>query len=114
MKVLEAILKGERISVQITEKFNMEIDFTTDDFKSLLFYMGLLTIVKGLYFEYFIKMLEKAANFRIDTDEVQNALEEIALEGSNKKFVNIVKNILSELSKRDFIKFDEKYIKVSR
>jgi len=128
MKVLEDILKGERISAQITEKFNMEIDFTTDDFKSLLFYMGLLTIdkevlgtinlkvpnyvIKGLYFEYYLKKLEEAANFRIDTDEVKSALEEIALYGSNKKFVNVIENVLSELSKRDFIKFDEKYIKV--
>ena len=128
MKVLDAILKGERISVQITEKFNMEIDFTTDDFKSLLFYMGLLTIdkevlgaidlkvpnyvIKGLYFEYYLKKLEEAANFRVDTGEVQIALEEIALYGSNKKFINIVESVLSELSKRDFIKFDEKYIKV--
>jgi len=47
----------------------MEKDFTTDDFKSLLFYLGLLTIdkrvlsftklkvpnyaIKGLYFGYF-------------------------------------------------------------
>jgi len=128
MKVLDAILKGESILVQITEKFNLEIDFTTDDFKSLLFYMGLLTIdkdvlgtielkvpnyvIKGLYFEYFLKSLEENINCRIDTSAVQYALREIALKGSNKEFIKIIEDVLSALSKRDFIKFDEKYIKV--
>jgi Holliday junction resolvase-like predicted endonuclease len=128
MKILDSILKGEQISAQMTENFNMEIDFTTNDFISLLFYMGLLTIdkveggmpefkvpnyvIKGLYFEYFLKKLEENINCSIDTLDLQYAIKDIAVNGSNKKFVKIIEDILSALSKRDFIKFDEKYIKL--
>jgi len=128
MEVLNQIINGEEISASITRQFSMEKDFTKDDFKSLLFYMGLLTIdkevlgrvrlkvpnyvIKGLYFEYFLKKLNEDANCKIDADEIQDAIEQIALEGSNTKFIKLIEDAVSELSKRDFIKFDEKYIKV--
>jgi hypothetical protein len=44
MEVLGKILAEEKIIAQITNQFSMEKDFTADDFKSLLYYLGLLTI----------------------------------------------------------------------
>ena len=38
--------------------------------------------------------------------------EQIALEGKIDKLVEILQTYLSNLSNRDFIKFDEKYIKL--
>jgi hypothetical protein len=128
MKVLDAIVSGEDIPVELTEKFNMEKDFTADDFKSLLFYMGLLTIdkeelgsillkvpnhaIKGLYFDYFTQALEGEAKYRIATSDVKNAVNDIAVKGSNERFINLIEGFLSALSNRDYIKFDEKYIKL--
>ena len=43
-KILEDILKGEEITARITSQFNLERRFNDEDFKSLLFYLGLLTI----------------------------------------------------------------------
>lgn len=128
MEVLEKILNDEEIIAQITGQFSMEKDFTTDDFKSLLFYLGLLTIdksvlsftklkvpnyvIKGLYFAYFEKKIREAANYDIDTVEISSAVSQIALEGKNDKFISVIESTLQKLSNRDYISFDEKYIKL--
>jgi hypothetical protein len=128
MEVLEKILNGEEIIAQITRQFRMEQAFTTDDFKSLLFYLGLLTIdkrvlsftklkvpnyaIKGLYFGYFEKKIREAINYEIDTVEISSAVSQIALDGKNDKFISVIENTLHKLSNRDYINFDEKYIKL--
>jgi hypothetical protein len=128
MEVLEKILNGEEIVAQITRQFSMEKDFTTDDFKSLLFYLGLLTIdkrilsfaklkvpnyvIKGLYIGYFEKKVREAIDYEIDTVEISNAVSQIALDGKNNKFISVIENTLHKLSNRDYINFDEKYIKL--
>ena len=128
MDVLEKILNGEEVVAQITRQFSMEKDFTTDDFKSLLFYLGLLTIdkrvlsftklkvpnyvIKGLYFGYFEKKIRETINYEIDTVEISSAVSQIALDGKNDKFISVIERTLHKLSNRDYISFDEKYIKL--
>jgi hypothetical protein len=125
-RVLEAILKGETISTAITEQFSMERDFTEADLKSLLFYMGLLTIdrpaagrvrlkvpnevMKGLYFEYFIKHLGDAVKYSINTDAIEDAIEDIAVKGSNERFVGLTEELLYALSDREYLQFNETHI----
>ncbi len=74
-KIIEKILKNEELVGEITTQFNLERDFYEEDFLSLLFYLGFLTIdeeelmdviykvpneaVKGIYFDYFAKKLEE-------------------------------------------------------
>ena len=78
-KTLEDILKGEEIIARITSQFNLERKFNSEDFISLLFYLGLLTIkgedfgdailgtpnntIKELYFDFYAKRLEEESNF---------------------------------------------------
>ena len=66
-------LPKEELVGEITTQFNLERDFYEEDFLSLLFYLGFLTIdeeelmdviykvpneaVKGIYFDYFAKKL---------------------------------------------------------
>lgn len=126
--VLKDILEGKKIRCRITEGFSLEKDFSQDDFKSLLFYIGMLTIdrelldrvilkvpnyaIKGLYFNYFAKKLSESTNYEIDVTEIEDAVTEIALEGKNASLVKIVEKTLNKMSNRDFIKFDEKYVKL--
>lgn len=102
MTVLEKILNDEEITVQLTKQFSMEKEFTSDDFTSLLFYLGLLTIsgkelsrlklkipnyaIKGLYFDFFVKKIREISDYEIDTAEISNAVTSIALEGKNELF----------------------------
>lgn len=127
-EVLEQILNDEDLRCTLTESFSLEKRFTKDDFKSLLFYMGLLTIkepllnrvilkvpnyvIKGLYFDYFSDKLVELTDYEIDITEIEDAISEIALDGNNKAIVKIVEKTLNKLSNRDYIGFDEKYVKL--
>jgi hypothetical protein len=79
----------------LTSGFNIASDITMNArFNEM---MGLLTIdrseagrvrlkvpnevMKGLYFEYFIKHLADAAKYRINTDAIEDAIEDIATKG---------------------------------
>ena len=127
-KVLDSILKGERITASITSQFSLEKDFDEDDFKSLLFYLGLLTIdkprisrvilktpnyvIKSLYYDFFAKKLRENIDYELSVSEIKEALEDIALDGDNTRLVKVVEKTLNKLSNRDYITFNEKYIKL--
>lgn len=128
LKILEEIINGKEQSTLITTEFSLAKDFTRDDFNSLLFYLGFLTIkegvlntsklvvpnyvIKELYFDFFGKMLAENADYNLDVADVRDSIEEYALKGEINKFLNIVTMMLNKLSNRDYIRFDEKYIKV--
>jgi len=128
MKILEEIIHGKEQSTFITAEFSLAKDFTRDDFCLLLFYLGFLTInegvlnasklivpnyvIKELYFDFFGKILRETANYDIDVADIRDSIGELALNGEINKFLNIVTTTLNKLSNRDYIKFDEKYIKV--
>ena len=95
---------------------------------SMLYYLGYLTIsgelvgipeltipnkvMKEIYADYFMQMMDKEAEFRIDNNANQEILIQLAKEGRIDKIVEILKIYLNNLSNRDLIKFDEKYIKL--
>ena len=129
IEILKQIVKGEDIEVKIVEKFTLGNKFGRDDFKSLLFYMGFLTIkridefgslylgipnyvIKELYYEYFEKLIEEHTKYNIDNSDIREAIKELAKDGKIDKLVKLVEDTLHRLSNRDFIKFDEKYVKV--
>lgn len=128
MAVLKKILNEEEVITQMTKQFSMEKDFTQDDFKSLLFYLGLLTIdepildsvklvtpnyvIKSLYFQYYAKKLNEEMDYEIDTSQIKEGLRQIALDGKNDIFIALVEKTLRKLSNRDYISFDEKYVKL--
>ena len=127
-KILEDILKGEEITARITSQFNLERRFNDEDFKSLLFYLGLLTIkgedfgdaildtpnnvIREIYFDFYAKRLEEESDFELNTKEVKDAIKDIAKNGNNLKLVEIVEKTLNKLSNRDYITFNEKYVKL--
>lgn len=126
--ILKKTISGEGVITNITEKFNPEVEFGEKEFISMLFYLGYLTIVgeklekpelnipnkimKELYSDYFVDTLTRKTNLRIDESDYNKMLEEIAFEGRIDTLVNLVQKYLSNLSNRDFQRFDEKYIKL--
>ena len=127
-KIIEKTVAGEGIIGEITEKFNPAMDFTEKDLVSMLFYLGYLTItgeefgmpelkipnkvMKEIYSDYFIQILNKNANIQITEGEYTEILREIALEGKINKLTGLAQKYLENLSNRDYIKFDEKYVKL--
>ena len=127
-KVIEKTVAGEGIVSEITEKFNPAIEFTEKDLISMLYYLGYLTIageefekpelkipnkiMKEIYSSYFLEILKQETELQINESEYNEILREIAIEGKIDKIVELVEKYLKNLSNRDFVKFDEKYIKL--
>lgn len=129
MEILKDLIKGDDIFVTVSDKFNIEHSFKTDDFKSLLFYMGFITIkrvgdygeifmnvpnyvIKEIYFDYFQVLIERETDYEIDNSNVREAIIQIAANGKPDKLIKLTEDTLKRLSNRDFIRFDEKYVKV--
>jgi hypothetical protein len=126
-ELLDKLVKTGSINFSLTRIFNMESNFTQDDFLSLLFYMGMLTIkevknmrwrfevpnyvIKKLYFEYFTSIfLEKTrfANTRIPLDD---AIDNLVNNANPAPFFQVVSHILTENhSNRDEMVYGEKHL----
>ena len=126
-RVIEKTISGEGIVGEITQKFNPAIEFTEKDLISMLYYLGYLTIedevvgypklsipnkvMKEIYSEYFLKILKQEMKVDVNEDYTQIAAQ-IALEGKIDKILELLKEYLQNLSNRDYMRFDEKYIKL--
>ena len=126
-EILEKTISGEGIASEITEKFNPAIEFTEKDMISMLYYLGYLTIIgeefgypklgipnivmKEIYSDYFIKAIKKVIKVNINEDYVQ-ITKEIAQDGKIDKILELLKTYINNLSNRDLVKFDEKYVKL--
>ena len=127
-EIIEKTVSGEGILSEITQKFNPAMEFTDMDLVSMLYYLGYLTIVKEelgmpelkvpnkvmreIYSDYFIKLIDDEAQMSIDNDEYTEILRQLALEGQIDKIVEILQKYLKNLSNRDYQRFDEKYVKL--
>ena len=128
LDIIEKTVSGEGILTDIVQKFNPAIDFTERELVSMLYYLGYLTIdkellgraelkvpnkvMKEIYSEYFLKILDEETNLRIEENEYNEILQEVALEGKIDKAVGLLQKYLSNLSNRDYQRFDEKYVKL--
>ena len=111
----------------MTDKFNLAMDITKKDVLSILFYFGYCTIkevklglkpsycipnyvMAGVYNEYFIQLLAREG-IKIDTTKVDEAIDQIALEGKIDKLCVLVEEYLSYIGNISWQKYDEKYVK---
>ena len=121
LEILQKTVQGEPIVSNIVEKFNPAIEFNETDMISMLYYLGYLTIsgedlgmpeltipnkvMKEIYADYFMQLMNQEADFRIDNARNQENLRKIAREGkidkmvetliSKKKQENKLKDILN-------------------
>ena len=127
IEILEKIVAGENVESELTEKFNCEIKFGEKELISLLYYLGYLTIknkdlgilqfgipneiIKLIYVEYFMKYIKEKAEIE---EEIKKGdiTREILLEGKIDKVIETLQQYLTNLSNRDYQRFNEKYIKV--
>lgn len=125
--IIEKTIEGIPVLSEITEKFNVEIGFGEKELISMLFYLGYLTIIgeevgypklkipnkimRELYSDYFLEVLGRNVDIRIDNQYTEIAAE-MATEGKIDKIIELEQRYLTNLSNRDFQRFDEKYIKL--
>ena len=121
----ELVIEGETAG-RIKERYELEDGFGADDFLTLLFSLGFITlksramgryifqipnyVIRQLYFEYFRHELDRRARLGINSRELDNALYELGL-GKIEKFVKEVDRVIKQMSNRDFRQFEEKHFK---
>jgi hypothetical protein len=126
---LEEIILNEQVTTQIVSRFSFERMYDKEYFVSLLFYMGLLTmqgpkegfvelgipnyVIKTVFWSYFGKILQEKTGmeYRL-VEKLSSCVREMAYRGKIQPFVDFIGELLSALSRRDLMEFDEKYIKL--
>ncbi len=123
------VIREEKIKATLVKRFSFDLMYDQKYFTSLLFYMGFLTfmyeereltymgipnyVIKTVFWEYFRELLHKDYTLEIDTGRIETAISAMAFDGEVTPFIDLIREkVLSALSRRDYIKFDEKYIKV--
>lgn len=129
IRVIRDIISGDEVSARLTPQFSMEKAFSRDDFISLLFYLGLITIknaipgevtltipnyvIRGLYYDFFIQVIAEEGSGVIEHERIREAVRELGFEGRCTMLVQLIEELLHGFSNRDFIGFDERYIKIA-
>lgn len=128
MKIIENLIFKNTVSSLITEQFSFEKNFSDSDFISLLYYLGLLTIkdsigslmnlsfpnyvIRSLYWDFFTDMLTEDSEIQNGDLQITEAMKELGFNNNIEPFIKLIETTLKSLSNRDFIKFDEKYVKI--
>ena len=126
-EILKDIVKGNTQTANLVAEFSFHRPFTKNDFLSLLYYLGFLTIHSGkggavdlkvpnyviqkLYFDFFIAQLTEQEEIPSNLDQIQQGILEMAYHGNPEPFFQLVEQVLSHLSRRDYLGFDEKHLK---
>jgi len=125
---LHEIITDEETTAVMTRKYSFERSFTPDDFVSLLFYNGMLTIkesqfalikfqipnyvIKEIYWSFFKDEILNRNEIGIEESNIQKALTDLAVNNNMAGWIGEIERILSLLSNRDYQNFDEKYVKM--
>ena len=126
-ELLETLVQKGHIDFQLTRLYNLTLDFTQDDFLSLLFYMGMLSfqeeaiigwrckipnyVIKKLYFEYFNAIYLSKTRFAKTTRPIAQTIDTLLGKGNPEPFFKIVEQVLLENhSNRDELAYGEKHL----
>jgi hypothetical protein len=124
---LVEIIANEQVTTQIISRFSFDNMYSQENFISLLFYMGFLTIekaeyhrrvklvipnyvVKTILWEYFGRMLQETTGIKYRlVNDLHEAILEMALKGNIEPFVHFIGEKIRGISYRDTL--DEQFIK---
>jgi hypothetical protein len=127
---IEELLNAESVPSGVTGQFSIEEMGSIENFLSLLYYMGLVTLakdedtgasllripnlsVKTMYWEYIRKILQNhIRGLSVNTIKMERSIRQLAFANEPESFIKFIQeDYLSLFSNRDYRRFDEKYIK---
>lgn len=126
-KILEELIEQNSITGVIKDRYDLNQEFSRDDFITLIYSMGFITIkeelfddryifeipnyvIKILYFNYFAVELKRRNDLKIDSD-MSSILTDLAL-GKLEPFKEQLNIAIKTLSNRDHYGFKEKHFQV--
>ncbi len=127
LEILEELVKTGYIDFNLTRLYNIDAPFTQEDFLSLLFYLGVLTIqeplssdmrfripnyvIKKLYFEYFTALFLEKTRFAKSHQPITKSIDALVNEANPAPFLKVVEHVLAENhSNRDELVYGEKHL----
>ena len=126
-EVLEELIENGDVTGIIKDRYDLNQEFTKDDFITLIYSMGFITIkeqitgevnifeipnyvIKILYFNYFAVELQRRNNFRLH-DSFSEIVTKLLL-GDIEPFKRQLNEVIKVLSNRDHQGFTEKHFQV--
>ena len=126
-KILEELIENNQIVGEIKDRYDLNQEFSRDDFITLIYSMGFITIkeesfggefyfqipnyvIKILYFNYFAIELKKRNNLQMNQD-IKVILRDLAM-GNIEPFNEQLNEAIKTLSNRDHYGFTEKHFHV--
>jgi len=126
-QMIQDIVESKEVAGTLQHFIDIEKKFDRNDVITLLFNIGLLTIkqpgirtkfeipnkvIERIYLQYLGELIQRKANYKIDIEKQGTALDELGEKGSVEGLTRIVEEFLTNISGRNMIQFDEKYIKL--
>ena len=126
-RVIEELIEHKEIIGSLSRTLDIVKKYDRDDFITLMFNIGLLTIkesrmrtifeipnkvIESLYLSYLSDILQRRFEVKIDKNKQALAIEEMGFDGKLNQMTALVENFLAHISYRNAVKFDEKYIKL--
>jgi len=126
-EILEELVQNGYIDFPLTQLYNLDLEFTEDDFLSLLFYMGMLRlkeplssdwrfeipnyVIKKLYFDYFTAIFLSKTRFANTHRPITRTINSMVNDGEPEPFFKVVEYVLQENhSNRDELQYGEKHL----
>jgi len=126
-KILEELIENNSIVGMIKDRYDLNQDFTKDDFITLIYSMGFITIkdeitgevynfeipnyvIKMLYFNYFAVEVQRRNNFK-PKESFSDIVTKLLL-GDEEPFKEQLNEVIKTLSNRDHYGFTEKHFQV--
>ena len=126
-ELLQELIENNSIIGIIKDRYDLNHDFSENDFLTLIYSMGFITIkqevfgevmefeipnyvIKILYFNYFAIELKKRNNLQT-TKDISKVVTELAM-GKIESFQNQLNEVIKTLSNRDHYGFSEKHFHV--
>jgi hypothetical protein len=127
--VLEEVIQDGTVISGLTVQFSFERDWTREDFVSLAFYLGLLTVqqarlsqwvfqvpnqvIRELYWNFFQYLLLRRTKLSAHDLNMSRRMEALALELNIEPLREAFQKVLSHLDPRDARQLDEKHLKTA-
>ena len=128
IQLLRTMLNEGTITAVLTKKYSFEIPWTKDNFISLLYYLGILTIQKSdgldglifqmpnfvirqLYFKFFNQVLLQEAKLSPRIVDIEGKVKALAQKNDWRPLLNLTENILAQLGREDKAHFNEVSLK---
>ncbi|MCB9298520.1 MAG: AAA family ATPase [Lewinellaceae bacterium] len=127
--ILEEVLAGGGARATLTSQFSFDRQWERDDYVSLLFWLGMLTVyeklvgggwsfrapnavIKQLYYEYFAETLRQRAKLKEGMyEQISRAVVSMAADNDLAPFLQLVEKVIGRLSVRDARNFNESNLK---